>query len=57
MIRDKWIVGVRNTLSSLAMECDSVAAIECSRLTSSERNELQKKLREVRDMIDKKLGI
>ena len=55
MIRHKWIVGLRNKLSSLAMECDSCAAIEGSKLTSSEREQIQKDLKKVIDYIDKKL--
>ena len=55
MIRHKWIVGLRNKLSSLAMECDSCAAIEDSKLTSSEREKTQGDLRKVIDYIDKKI--
>jgi len=57
MIRHKWIVGLRNKLSSLAMECDSCAAIEGSKLTSSEREKIQGDLRKVIDYIDNKLKI
>ena len=56
MIRHKWIVGLRNKLSSLAMECDSAAAIEGSKLTSSEREKIQNDLRKIIEYIDKKLG-
>ena len=56
MIRHKWSLKVRNQLSSLAMECDSCAAIEGARMTSAEREELQKKLRDVVFWMDKKLG-
>lgn len=55
MIRHKWIVGLRNKISSLAMECDSCAAIEDSQLTDKEREDIQKSLRKVVDYIDKKL--
>jgi hypothetical protein len=55
MIRDKWIIGVRNKLSSLAMECDSVAAIEYSKLSEKERVSIQSKLRELVNYIDSKL--
>lgn len=55
MIRHKWIVGLRNKLSSLAMECDSCAAIEDSKLTQSEREKIQGDLRKIIDYIDKKL--
>lgn len=43
MIRHKWILKVRNQLASLAMECDSAAAIEGARMTAAERQALQKK--------------
>ena len=55
MIRHKWIVGLRNKLSSLAMECDSCAAIEGSKLSASEREKIQEDLRKIIDYIDKKL--
>lgn len=55
MIRHKWIIGVRNTLSSLSGECDSSAAIEGSRLTPAEREKIQSDLRKVIEYIDKKL--
>ena len=55
MIRHKWIVGLRNKLSSLAMECDSCAAIEGSKLSTSEREKIQEDLRKIIDYIDKKL--
>ena len=56
MKRDKWILKVRNQLASLAMECDSAAAIEGARLTSAERSALQQRLRDDVAWIDKKLG-
>lgn len=56
MIRHKWIIGLRNKLSSLAMECDSAAAIEGSKLTLSEREKIQSDLRKIIEYIDKKLG-
>ena len=55
MIRHKWIVGMRNKLSDLWMECDSCAAIEGAKMTSSEREELKKMLRKTVDWIDKKI--
>lgn len=55
MIRHKWIVGLRNKVAELAMECDSAAAIEGARMTSSEREELQKRLRSAVEYIDGKL--
>ena len=56
MIRHKWIVGLRNKLSSLAMECDSCAAIEDSKLSISEREKIQGDLRKIIDYIDKKIS-
>lgn len=55
MIRHKWSVKVRNTLSDLWMECDSCAAIEGARMTPAERAELQKMLRKALDWVDKKI--
>lgn len=55
MIRHKWIVGLRNKLASLAMECDSCAAIEGSKLTLSEREKIQGDLRKIINYIDKQL--
>lgn len=56
MIRHKWILKVRNTCASLAMECDSSAAIEGARLTPSEREALQGELHNIVEWIDKRLG-
>jgi hypothetical protein len=56
MIRHKWTLKLRNTLASLAMECDSAAAIEGAKMTDAERESLQQKLRDVVWWIDKKLG-
>ena len=55
MIRHKWVVGLRNKLSSLAMECDSCAAIDGSKLSSSEREKIQRDLQMLVDYIDKKI--
>lgn len=55
MIRNKWIVGFRNSLASLSMECNSCAAIEESRLTVEERKDLQKILREAINYVDKRI--
>lgn len=55
MIRHKWIIGVRNKLSSLWMECDSCAAIEDSKLTDHEREILQSYLSNAIKYIDKNL--
>lgn len=57
MKRTKWSVGMRNKLSSLAMECDSCAAIEETKMTDSERQALQKMLRKAVDWIDSKIKI
>ena len=56
MIRHKWILKVRNQLASLAMECDSSAAIEGAKMTPSERETLQTQLRDAYKWIDKRLG-
>lgn len=55
MIRHKWILKVRNQLASLAMECDSVAAIEGARMTTTERQALQQKLRDTVFWIDSRI--
>ena len=57
MKREKWIMKVRNQLASLAMECDSAAAINGARMTSAEREELQMRLRNAVSWIDAKLGL
>lgn len=56
MKRHKWIIGVRNKIANLAGECDSAAAIEGALMTRGEREELQRKLRDTVNWIDKKLG-
>ena len=56
MIRHKWILKVRNQLASLAMECESSAAIEGAKMTPSEREALQTQLRDAYKWIDKRLG-
>lgn len=57
MIREKWIVGVRNKLATLAMECDSSAAINGARMTQSEREALQTQLRDAVKWIDKRIAV
>ena len=52
MIRHKWIVGVRNQLASLAMECDSCAAIDGSHLTETERRIIQEHIKCAVEYID-----
>lgn len=48
---------MRNKLSSLAIECDSCAAIEEAKMTDSERKVLQKMLNKAVDWIDSKIKI
>ena len=48
---------MRNKLSSLAMECDSCAAIEDYQLTPKEREDLQKMLKKAIQYIDKRIAI
>lgn len=55
MIRDKWIVGFRNNLASLWMECNSCAAIEGSRLTETERIDLREMLARAISYVDKRI--
>lgn len=57
MKRTKWSVGMRNKLSSLAMECNSCAAIEEAKMTDSERKALQKMLNKAVEWIDSKIRI
>lgn len=57
MIRHKWILKVRNQLASLAMECDSCAAIEGARMTERERETLQNKLRDAVKWIDERIAV
>lgn len=48
---------MRNKLSSLAMECDSYAAIEETKMTDSERQTLQNMLNKAVEWIDSKIRI
>ena len=57
MKRHKWILKVRNQLATLAMECDSEAAIEGAWMTSAEREELKTRMRNAVSWIDAKLGL
>ena len=57
MKREKWILGVRNKLAMLAMECDSAAAINGAKMTASEREALQTQLRDAVKWIDKRIEI
>lgn len=55
MIRHKWIIRLRNQLANLAMECDSCAAIEGSKLSIAEREKIQTDIRKVITYIDSHL--
>jgi len=55
MVREKWIVGVRNKLVNLYIECDSAAAIEGARMTETERKNLKSLLEKAVLYIDKQL--
>ncbi len=57
MKRTKWIVGMRNTLSSLAMECDSCEAIERTQMSRAERQALQRMLQETTAWIDEHIKV
>lgn len=56
MIWDNWIIKTRNKLATLIMEFDSSAAIEGSKLTEKEREDIKKKLKVALEYIDKKLN-
>lgn len=57
MKRTRWSVGLRNKLSSLAMDCDSVTAIEEAKMSVLERETLQRQLLKVVEWIDKRIKI
>lgn len=57
MKRTKWSVGLRNKLSSLAMECDSYAAIEDTKMSVPERETLQRMIIKVVEWIDHRIKI
>jgi len=57
MKRTKWSVGLRNKLSSLAMECDSYAAIEETKMSVPERETLQRMIIKVVEWIDHRIKI
>ena len=57
MIWNKHTVKYRNKLAELAMDVDSCAMIEGGRLTSDERETIQRKLREVLKYMDERLGL
>ena len=53
MTRNKFTVELRNKLASMAMDCDSAAAVNS--MTRTERETLQAKLREAYGYIDKNI--
>lgn len=55
MKRTQWSVNLRNQLSSLAMECDSCEAIEHTKMTSSERSQLQSLINKAVTYIDERI--
>lgn len=55
MIRNKWSVGLRNKLSSLAMECDSCAAIDGAKITDLQRKELKGLIMKAVNYIDDRI--
>ena len=57
MKRTKWSVGLRNKLSSLAMECDSSTAIEDAKMSIPERETLQRMITKVVEWIDLRIKI
>ena len=57
MVREKWIVGVRNKLVNLYAECDSCAAIEGAKMTPAEREKLKDMLKKAVDWIDKRIKV
>ena len=56
MKRTEWSVGLRNKLTSLAMELDSVAAIEGANMTEAERTKIRYWLSSAVKYIDKKIA-
>lgn len=57
MKRTPWIVGVRNRLSELAIDCDCQAAIEITKMTEAERQKVQNDLRKIINWIDKRVKV
>lgn len=55
MKRNKFTVGYRNKLASLAMECYSAAAVDS--MTSAERSALQQKMHDVVFWIDERIKV
>ena len=54
MVRSKWIENVRDRLAEIHMECDSNIAAD-TEMTTFERLQLQKKIKEAIGYIDTKL--
>ena len=56
MKRSKWIEEVREKLTELHIECDSSKAISDTEMSTFERLQLQKKLKEAIGYIDVRLA-
>ena len=56
MIRTEWIVGLRNKLSSLSMECESSAA-ESTKLSEWEKYRIQKAIHDIVLWIDERIKV
>lgn len=54
MIRSKWIESVRERLTDLYVECDSTIASD-TEMTTFEKLQIQKRLKEIVGYIDMKL--
>lgn len=52
MKRTKWSVSLRNRLSSLAMECDSCAAVDEAKMSTTERDKIQSEIFKTVEYID-----
>lgn len=55
MKKSKWIEGVRDRLCDILIECDSNAAINDTEMTSFQRQQLQRKVKEAIRYIDFKV--
>ena len=56
MKQSKWIKDVRDRLTELHIECDSSRAISDTEMSTFERLQLQKKLKEAIGYIDTRLA-
>lgn len=56
MKKSKWIESVRDRLTELYIECDSSEAINDTEMSTFERLQLQKKLKEAIGYIDVRLA-